>query len=121
MYNIRMNHNSINELFVVFNFIVFHLDLSLSDILSKIHALMMSYLTDSEYSSLVKEYKSDQFENEHSQLVRWLVLLRTFFHRQQTHHSHKPKKKNIKEKKGKKTQVLKTITGSFDNLHSKQV
>ena len=103
------------------NFIVFHLDLSLSDMLSKIHTLMMSYLTESEYSSLVKEYKSDQFENEHSQLVRWLVLLRTFFHRQQSHHSHKPKKKNVKEKKGKKTLALKSITGSFDNLHIKPV
>ena len=76
---------------------------------------MLSHLTETEYTKLAKNFHKDPFTNEHTQLVQWVTLLRTFCHHQQkthSHHSIKIKKKSGKEK-GRQVPVLK---GSYDSL-----
>lgn len=80
---------------------------------------MLSYLSEQEYVSLLKDYPKDPYENEHTQLVRWISLLRKAYQLQQVTHSHGPKKDRKRIHTGKKAMKLlnlKSVSGSYDNL-----
>ena len=89
--------------------------------------MLLVQITESDYSTIVKEFVKQPFENEHSQLVRWLSLLRKFFHSRQISHNHGAKQEKEKglfyshtigNKKGKKLLASAKLSESFDNLSS---
>ena len=82
------------------------------------YRLLEVYMNESEISGL--DSPSDPFENDHTQLVRWIITLSKYFKKKQVQHSHlekrdKGKKRNV-GKKAMKLLHLRSITGSYDNL-----
>ena len=97
------------------------------DAISQLHDMLLVQITESDYSTMVKEFVKRPFENEHSQLVRWVSLLRKFFHSRQTSHNHGVKQEKEKglfyshsfgNKKGRKLLASAKLSESYDNLNS---
>ena len=84
----------------------------------------MSSISENDYTVIAKDYKKQPFENEHNQLVRWVALLRVFFHRRQLSHHHGSEKTKTKggksevtgSKKAKRLLALGRLSGSHDSL-----
>ncbi|XP_019854945.1 PREDICTED: TBC1 domain family member 1-like isoform X2 [Amphimedon queenslandica] len=82
------------------------------------YRLLEVYLNESEISGL--DCPSDPFENDHTQLVRWVMRLSKYFKKKQAQHNHQEKREKEKKrnvgKKAMKLLHLKSMTGSYDNL-----
>ena len=87
-----------------------------------IHTVLERHLNDDEISRI--ESPHDPYENEHTQLVKWVTVLRNYYQKKQATHVHGgadkgeggKKKKTAVGKTAKKLLHLRSMTGSYDNL-----